>query len=79
MPEEDQTLNAAVKVAPDTHEALSEADNTGGSALPAEPARGSPGSRSPKQSEDQSPERLLAGVISRIERLENWIKTNRLG
>jgi hypothetical protein len=49
--------------------------------LPRVPPTGQPGgnhaSRSPGHPEDR--EKSLTGVISRIERLENWVKTNRLG
>jgi hypothetical protein len=44
---------------------------------PATRAGGNHASGDPRPAEDQ--ERLMAGVISRIERLENWVKTNRLG
>lgn len=46
-------------------------------APPAIRAGGNHASRGPRHGEDQ--ERLIAGIISRIERLENWVKTNRLG
>jgi hypothetical protein len=35
--------------------------------------------RDPARARGGADDKLLAGVISRIERLESWVKTNRLG
>jgi hypothetical protein len=47
-------------------------------APPAIEPGGKHASVSPRQAHDRSGERLMSGIISRIERLENWVKTNRL-